>query len=107
MKTDLAIVASRRWRAVHSWAAATHDRAAVCHEMAVKIHSEAVVFFRSHGQVERADREHGLVAAHLAAAFSERKLAASHWATAAQRERPTPVRLHDAAASTKAGAAPR
>jgi hypothetical protein len=100
-------MAARRRRAIHQWAAAVHDRAAQCHEAAVKVHSEAVVFFRSHGQVELADRERGLVAAHLAAASSERKLAASHWGTAAQHDGEMNIPLHDTAEVTKVAAAPR
>jgi hypothetical protein len=107
MRADLASVASRRRRALDQWAAATHHRAAQCHEAAVTVHSEAVVFFRSRGQLELADREHRLVGVHLSAASWERKLAASHWGAAAQREVELTIRLRTAAGDTEIGDALR
>src|SRR5215831_4008384 len=105
MRAELASVASRRRRVLDQWAAATHHRAAQCREAAVTVHSEAVVFFRSHGQLGHADREHRLVGAHLSAASWERKLAASRWGAAAQWEEELTTRPRTTAEDTKIGEA--
>jgi hypothetical protein len=47
-----------------------------------------VTFFRRFDQPERADRDGRLVAAHLAAASRERKLAAFYWAAAQEAGEP-------------------
>jgi hypothetical protein len=46
------------------------------------------------------------MAAHLAAASSERKLAASYWGAAAQREARMTIRVRATSESTKIGATP-
>jgi hypothetical protein len=82
MRTDRSKTLDRRRQAIDRHAATAHERAARSHEAASKFHSEAVTFFRRFDQPERADRDSRLVAAHLAGASRERKLAAFYWAAA-------------------------
>jgi hypothetical protein len=82
MRTDQSNGTDRRRQLIDRRAAATHERAARNHEAASKFHSEAMTLFRRFDQHDRADRASRLVAAHLAAASRERKLAAFHWAAA-------------------------